>query len=66
MNLRAWLERFAFSFVIIGVWLWWEAYRIYAGRAVGTSDRVAVYTVVGALLFGVGMAGIRLRHRPKN
>jgi hypothetical protein len=63
MNLRAWLERFAFSFVILGVCLFWEAYQIYSGRMVGTSERVAGYTVVGALLLGVGCAGIRLRHR---
>ncbi|HZZ44355.1 MAG TPA: hypothetical protein VFE58_15580 [Tepidisphaeraceae bacterium] len=66
MNLRAWLERFAFSFVVVGICLFWMAYQIYSGRESGTSQRVAAYTVVGALLLGVGCAGIRLRHRRRD
>lgn len=66
MNLRAWLERLAFSFIVLAAVLFWSAYRIYSGHVVGTPGRVAVYTVLGALLLGVGMAGVRSRHRRRD
>jgi hypothetical protein len=64
--LRPWLERLAFSFIILAAALFWSAYRIYTGHTPGSPTRVAAYTVLGALLLGVGLAGVRLRHRPKD
>jgi hypothetical protein len=66
MNLRAWLERLAFSFIILAAALFWSAYRIYTGHAPGTSRRITAFTILGALLLGAGLAGVRLRHRRKD
>lgn len=66
MNLRAWFERFAFSFVIIACALFYMAYQIYSGREPGSQECIAAYTICGALLLGIGLAAIRMRHRPRD
>ena len=66
MSPRAWLERLAFSMVILAAVSWWTAYKAYTSHAEGASAKIALYTVLGALLLGVGLAGARSRHRPRD
>jgi hypothetical protein len=62
--MRTWLARLAFPCLVVAVVLAWEAYLGYTGRAPGVGQgRIVLYTAGAALLFGVGLRGIRERHR---
>jgi hypothetical protein len=63
MSLRAWFERLSFSMVILAAVCWWTAYKAYTSHAEDASAKIALYTVLGAILLGVGLAGVRSRHR---
>jgi hypothetical protein len=58
---RKWLSRLAMSFVVLAAALGWDALR--PGRPDPNSPRVWVEGVAAALSFGLGMAGMRERHR---
>jgi hypothetical protein len=62
---RRWLERLAFSFILIAIVLVWECYKSLTGRspAIGTG-RLTIYMVGAACSFAMGILGIRSRHRP--
>jgi len=60
--MRVWLARFAFSFLALACVLFYTAWQ--RQKAEGTSSRVVLQVVGGALLAGAGFAGLRERHRP--
>lgn len=59
--MRIWLARFGFSFLVLSCVLFWTAWK--RQKVEGTSNRVVLETVGGALLAGAGFAGMRERHR---
>jgi hypothetical protein len=62
--MRKWLARLAFPCLVVAIVLAWEAYRAHTGAAPGVSQaRMVLYTAGAALLFGLGLRGIRERHR---
>jgi hypothetical protein len=64
--MRRWLARLGFAFLVLAFVLAWEGYRASTGRAIGAGRaRVALYYTGAAVLFVLGIAGIRERHRPQ-
>ena len=62
--MRNWLGRLAFPLLVLAVVLAWEAYRVYAGRASNVGQgRLVLYVAGAAILVGLGLRGIRERHR---
>lgn len=59
--MRTWLARLAFSFIVLAAALAWTAYRTSQERP-GAWTIVAMYCAA-ALLLGIGLAGMRERHR---
>jgi hypothetical protein len=59
-----WFARFAFSFILLAVVFAWEARRRQRGD-VGPVEPWKVYALyaAAALCFGLGLRGIRERHR---
>jgi hypothetical protein len=62
--MRPWLARFSFSFLIVGMFLSYEAYKAATGRfgPVG-QGRILLYVVAAAASFVLGFTGVRERHR---
>jgi hypothetical protein len=61
---RQWLERLAFSFIVIALVLIWEMYKSLSGRGVPLSQgRLVLYLVAAAMCIAMGVTGIRSRHR---
>ena len=61
--MRRWLARLSFALLVLAFVLAWEAYRAATGRATGGNGRVTLLAAGAVLLFGMGMAGVRERHR---
>ena len=62
--MRRWLARLAFPFLVLAFVLAWEAYHAWGGRAPGAGQgRIVLLTAGAALLFGLGLRGVRERHR---
>ena len=62
--MRRWLARLGFALLVLAFVLAWEGYRAVTGEAPGVGrGRVVIYFVGAALLFGLGLRGIRERHR---
>lgn len=63
--LRPWLGRLANSFLIIGLFLGWEAYQVSQGR-MGSVDplRMLLYGFGAMCSIVIGVIGMRERHRP--
>ncbi len=61
--MNRWLARFGFSFIILAAVLAWEGYRA-SGASAGTL-RIAMFLVGAAILFVLGLIGVRARHREK-
>jgi hypothetical protein len=62
--MRNWLSRLAFSFIIIGCVLLWEAYKSSTRQTLPPSPwRITLYTLAAACSFSLGIAGLRMRHR---
>jgi hypothetical protein len=59
--MRSLLPRFAFTFVIVGVWLLYEAF--HAQQPPLPQWQSILLVVGGALSLGMGLQGIRQRHR---
>jgi hypothetical protein len=59
--MRQWLARLSFSFFIIAAVLAWEAYK---ATAVGANGRASLCTVGAVVAVGLGLLGVRERHRP--
>ena len=56
--LRRWLSRLAMSFIVLAAAFGWQAY-----RAEVRDGRTIAYAAGAAVCAGLGMAGIRERHR---
>jgi len=65
--LHHWLERLAGSFLIIGLFLAWEAYQASQGR-MGPVDpmRILLYGFGATCSIVVGVIGMRQRHRRRD
>lgn len=61
--MHRWLSRFSFTFLIVGGWLLYEAYRGASASQPLPTWQITLMVVGGALGFSLGMQGIRLRHR---
>ena len=58
--MRKWLSRFSMSFIILAAVL------IYEGRKANDRGESTIkYYIPAAILGGIGLAGIRERHRPQ-
>ena len=65
--MRPWLARLGFAFLVIAFVLVWEGYRIVSGRNPGPgTGRATLYFVAAGVAFGLGLFGIRERHRPRD
>jgi hypothetical protein len=63
---RKWLSRFAFSFLIVGIVLLWQGYKLRTAASPTEAWRwVLCFVGAGASLALAG-AGIRARHRDGN
>jgi hypothetical protein len=60
---RLWLARLAMSFIIVAAVLGWDALR--PNRIDRDSVKVWIEGIAAALSMGLGLAGIRERHRPR-
>jgi hypothetical protein len=64
--MRRWLARLAFAFLVVAFALAWEGYRAFTGqRGPVAQGRVMLYYGGAVVLAGLGMAGVRERHRPR-
>jgi hypothetical protein len=64
--MQNWLARLAFPFLVLAFVLAWEGYRASSGQTPGVGQgRVMLYFASAAVLFGLGLRGIRERHRPR-
>jgi hypothetical protein len=61
--MQRWLVRFSFSFIIVGLLLLWETYKITRPGVEAAPWRVSIYLIGAAASFAVGAAGVRARHR---
>ena len=61
---RRWLSRFSFSFLIVGFFLAWEGYKRYTLLGGQLDWRAALYLLAAMLGIGLGLVGVRERHRP--
>jgi hypothetical protein len=62
--MRKWLARLSFSLIIIAAVLAWEAWRTRRGdRGPGREWQVYAFAVASVLCFGLGLRGVRERHR---
>ena len=62
--MRRWLARLSFSFFVIAAVLAWEAYKA-AGAGAGAGPRATLCTVGAVVAVGLGLLGVRERHRPQ-
>ena len=64
--MRKWLARVGFALLVLAFVLAWEGYRASTGqRGPAAQGRVTWYYAGAMLLGGLGLAGIRERHRPR-
>lgn len=59
--MRSLLPRFAFTLIIIGAWLLYEAF--HAQQGAQPQWQLVLLVVGGALSLGMGLQGVRQRHR---
>lgn len=61
---QRWLARLSFSFLLVGGWLGWEAYRAVTRGTMSAGDGRLLLMMVGAgVAVLLGVQGIRVRHR---
>jgi hypothetical protein len=59
-----WFARFAFSFILLAAVFAWEGYHTQRGdRGPAAPWKVYAFYAAAALCFGLGLRGIRERHR---
>lgn len=63
-RMQKWLARLSFSFMILAAVLAWEAWKLSNSVGVDRQPRMTLYVLGAALLFGLGLAGVKARHRP--
>jgi hypothetical protein len=62
--MRNWLARLAFPFLVLAFAAAWEGYRVRTGQVPGAGQaRAIAYFAGAALLLGLGLRGVRERHR---
>jgi hypothetical protein len=62
--MQNWLARLAFPCLVLAFVLGWEGYRVRTGQVPGAGQGRAIAYIAGAAaLFGVGLRGVRERHR---
>jgi hypothetical protein len=65
--MRRWLARLSFAFLVLAFALAWEGHRAAAGlRGPAAQARVPLYYGGAIALVGLGLAGVRERHRPRD
>ena len=64
--MKQWLARLGFALLVLAFVLAWEGYRA-SQRPVGdpVRGRATLYFAGAIVLGGMGMAGVRERHRPR-
>lgn len=60
--MRRWLARLSFSFLIIALFLGWEAYQGLSGRVAMSQGRIMLYVLTAGMALAMSAAGIRERH----
>lgn len=60
--MNRWLSRFAFTFLILGGLLIWQAHREWNTLAAPSKARIALYLVAAGVSIGLGVRGIKERH----
>jgi hypothetical protein len=64
--MRRWLARLSFAFLVLAFALAWDGHRAAAGlRGPAAQARVPLYYGGAIVLVGLGLAGVRERHRPR-
>jgi hypothetical protein len=63
--MRRWLARLSFSFFLIAFVLAWQAYKATGRGAEPAGPRATLCSVGAVFAFGLGLAGVRERHRPQ-
>ena len=63
MDVNRWLARLAFSFLILAGFLVWQGYREMTTLANPAWWRIGLYFVAAGVSVGLGVRGIRERHR---
>ena len=59
-----WIARFAFSFILLAAVFAWEGYHAQRGdRGPVETWKIYAFYAAAALCFGLGLRGIRERHR---
>ena len=62
--MRRWLARLAFSFILISAVFAYEGYRFQRGdHGAGHDWRMYAFYAAAAVCFGLGLRGVRERHR---
>ena len=64
--MRTWLARLSFALLVVAFVLAWEGYRAAGGdRGPAARGRATWYFIGAGVLGGLGLAGVRERHRPR-
>lgn len=64
--MRRLLSRIPFTFIVLGGWLAYEAYRGATGQTIGGSGRLTLFMVASVLSFLLAAMGFRERYRPRD
>ena len=64
--MKRWLARLGFALLVLAFVLAWEGYRASQGRRGDVGRSRATWYYAGAIVLGgLGVAGVRERHRPQ-
>lgn len=63
--LNRWLSRLSYSFIIIALVLGFEIYRVRSGQVIVPAWQYTLMCVAAVLSLGLGIMGVRARHRIK-
>ena len=61
--MQRWLARFSFSFIVLAAVCFWKGYTIDQRNNPDERAKVILLWSGGGLLLGLGLAGIKARHR---
>ncbi len=64
--MNTWLSRLSYSFIIIAVVLGYEIYRVMNGQLHVPNWQYTLMCVAAVLSLGLGIQGVRARHRIKS
>lgn len=63
--MQTWLARLSFSFLILAAVCFWQGYKLEQRNDPGGRTNVVLLWSAGGLLLGLGLAGVKARHRKK-